>query len=78
MNWFNTIVVVGIALIALPAIIAGGWLIALLLGGAWLVVTFGTKGGWEVFKERQSGATAAKYKSRSLTSERDEGQRWDR
>ena len=76
MNTFNAIVVGGIALIAAPALIAGGWLIVAVLGGLWLLVTFGGRLGFEVFKERQSGASAAKYKSRTL--ERDDGQRWNR
>ncbi|AEH39533.1 hypothetical protein [Halopiger xanaduensis] len=79
MNSFNTIVLIGIGLILLPAIIAGGWLIAIVLAVIWLALTFGGKVGLEVFKERQSGATAAKYKSkRRSTGDRDNGQRWDR
>lgn len=79
MNWFNAIVVVGIGIILLPALLGGGFIIAALLALAWLVITFGSRFGFEVFKERQSGATAAKYKSKNrLSSERDNGQRWDR
>lgn len=77
MNWFNAIVILGIALIALPALIGGGWIIALILGLGWLALTFGSRFGFEIVKERQSGATAAKYRSRSAGS-KDRGQRWDR
>ncbi|ADB63918.1 hypothetical protein Htur_5030 (plasmid) [Haloterrigena turkmenica DSM 5511] len=78
MNWFNTIVAVGIAIILVPALLGGGWIIAFGLALAWLAVTFGGRIGLDIFKERQSGATAAKYKSRTLSRERDDGQRWDR
>lgn len=78
MNWFNTIVAAGIALIALPALIAGGWIVAGLLAIGWLAITFGSRLGFEIVKERQSGATAAKYKSKTLSRERDNGQRWNR
>lgn len=78
MNWFTALVAGGIVLIFLPVLAVGGIGVAIVLAILWLALTFGTKGGWEVFKERQSGATAAKYKSRSLTGDRDKGQRWDR
>jgi TRAP-type C4-dicarboxylate transport system permease large subunit len=80
MKAFNVIVYGVVAILLIPALLAGGWIIGLLLAGAWLAVAYGTKHGLEIFKERQSGATAAKYKREglSLTRERDDGQRWDR
>lgn len=78
MNWFNTLVVIGIGIILLPALLGGGWIFALGLALVWLAATFGGRIGLDVFKERQSGATAAKYKSRTLSRERDDGQRWNR
>ena len=83
MNTFNALVFGGIALIALPALIAGGWVIVVVLGSLWLLITYGGRLGFEIFKERQSGATAAKYQTRSDkkifgTSNDDDGRRWDR
>jgi len=79
MNWFNALVAVGIGIIMLPALLGGGFILAGLLALGWLAVTFGSRLGVDILKERQSGATAAKYKTKNrLSSEPDEGQRWDR
>ena len=76
MSTLNTLAAGGIVILALPAILVGGWLIVVALGALWLVGIYGGKLGVEILKERQSGATAAKYKSR--IGERDDGQGWDR
>jgi len=76
MSTLNTLAAGGIVILALPALIFGGWLIVVGLGALWLLVTYGGKLGIEILKERQSGATAAKYKSK--IGERDDGQGWDR
>ncbi|QCC57198.1 hypothetical protein [Natrinema thermotolerans] len=79
MNWFNALVAVGIGIILLPALLGGGFILAGLLVLGWLLAVFGGRLGIDVLKERQSGATAAKYKTKTrLSSERDDGQRWDR
>jgi len=82
MNTFSTVVLGGLVLITLPALIAGGFVVVVVLGGLWLAVTYGGKIGLEVFKERQTGATAAKYQTRSdkkiFGTSNDDGRRWDR
>lgn len=81
MNWFNAIVALGLALILLPAFVAGGWMIALVFAVGWLLLTVGGREGLDLLKQRQSGATAAKYqrKSRSFWDDRkDDGRRWKR
>ena len=75
-DYITTLAFGGIALIALPALLFGGWLIVVALGGIWLLVTYGGKLGFAILKERQSGASAAKYESKYLKG--DSGRRWDR
>lgn len=63
-DWTDYVVIIGLALIALPAIIAGGWIIALFLGVAWLLVVKGIPFFLEFAKERHSGAAAAKRREK--------------
>jgi len=76
MSTLNTLAAGGIVILALPALIFGGWLIVVALGALWLLATYGGKIGLDILKERQSGATAAKYKSKF--DSRDDGQGWER
>jgi len=81
MNWFNAIVTVGLVLIFLPAILAGGWIIAFVFAAGWLILTVGGRHGLDLLKQRQSGATAAKYKQKSRSffdDQTDDGKRWER
>ena len=79
MNWFNAIVLTGIGIILAPALLTGGIAVAGAFVLLWLLFVFGGKHGLEIFKERQSGAAAAKHKSKlSRIGESDDGQRWNR
>lgn len=80
MKWFDAVVLAGLALILLPALLAGGWIVALFLALVWLLATVGGREGWDLMKQRQSGATAAKHRSRGrrLTSKNDDSKRWER
>lgn len=68
------IVLFGALIILAPALIVGGGFV---LAGALIVVlivfVLGGKFGLEVFKERQSGMSAAKARQRSAA---DDGQSW--
>lgn len=77
MNIWNTIVYGVAAILLLPVFLAGGWVIGLILAAGWLALAYGTSYGLDVLKERQSGATAAKYKRKNLSFGDDDG-RWDR
>lgn len=67
-------ILVGSLIILAPAlVIGGGFIIAGGLIVLLILVVVGSKLGFEVFKERQSGMSAAKARQRSTS---DDGQSW--
>lgn len=78
MNIWNVIVYGVAAILLLPVLLAGGWVIGAVLVLAWLGLAYGTSYGLDVLKERQSGATAAKYKRKNLSIGDDDDGRWNR
>lgn len=70
-DWTDYVVVAGLLIIALPAVIAGGWLIAVSLGVLYVVVVKGIPFVLEFAKERHSGAAAAKRREKFA-------QKWER
>lgn len=70
-DWTDYAVAGGLAIIALPAIIAGGWLIALALAVLYVGVVKGIPFILEFAKERHSGAAAAKRREKFA-------KKWDR
>jgi len=79
MKLLNAIIILGLALIAIPAFLAGGWIVAAIFGILWFLLTRGSKEAWDWKKQRDSGATAAKYKRPQLLErDGDDGRRWER
>jgi hypothetical protein len=70
MDSTDIVILVVAGLILIPPLLAGGWVIALLLLGLWLFATKGFPEIWDWFKTRQSGVSGAKTKSKLSKLER--------
>lgn len=63
-DWKDYVALIGVVLIFLPVIIGGGFIVAVFLAVAWLLVVKGIPFALEFAKERHSGAAAAKRREK--------------